>query len=91
MIDWFYVFSNFLWILGLAWLLAAVSYVYWESSVMNVRFMERLQSPRWERRLNVGLVLFSAGLAATSTRLLERILWGVLTLWSLVAVFQTPG
>lgn len=78
MIDVWGVVANSLWILGLAVLLAALSWANWAASVKKVRFRTALTRPGVQRALNLGLFLFCAGLAATGRAWWERVLWGLL-------------
>jgi hypothetical protein len=75
MIDWFNVAGNGLWILGCAIGLAALSYASWEASLSGERFTARLRRPGIMAFLYLAGLLFSLGLAATSGRTLETILW----------------
>jgi hypothetical protein len=78
MIDIWGVAANSLWILGLAVLLATLSWSHWTASVEKVRFRLVLSRPGIQRALDLGLFLFCAGLAATGRAWWERILWGLL-------------
>jgi len=78
MIDWVNLASNALWIFALALALAVFSSAYWKQSVTGERMRVILAKPRWEFSLNLAGTLFCLGLAATSDRLWERILWLIL-------------
>lgn len=78
MIDFWGVIANSLWILGLALLLATLSWSSWIASVEKVRLRAVLARPGVQRVLNVGLALFCAGLASTGRAWWERVLWGLL-------------
>lgn len=78
MIDVWGVVANSLWILGLAVLLAVLSWANWAASVEKVRLRTALTRPGVQRALNLGLFLFCAGLAATGRAWWERVLWGLL-------------
>jgi CHASE2 domain-containing sensor protein len=77
-IDVWGVVANSLWILGLAVLLAVLSWANWAASVEKVRLRTALTRPGVQRALNLGLFLFCAGLAATGRAWWERVLWGLL-------------
>lgn len=82
MIDVWAVIANSLWILGLAALLATLSWSHWIASVEDARFRAVLRRPQIQRAIDGGLALFCIGLAATSRTWWERILWGLLaTAW----------
>jgi len=89
MIDVWGVFFNFLWILGLSVLLATWSYAYYERiggwNCPTARAQHEGHKTRhilerfgYALALDAGLLLFCAGLAATSRRTWERVVWGVL-------------
>jgi hypothetical protein len=78
MIDWLNLFSNSLWILGLALALATLSYASWEASLHKEKFRSRLNRAPIQAALSLAGVLFCAGLAATSDSTLEIVLWAAL-------------
>lgn len=78
MIDFQSVAANALWILGLALTLAALSWANWAAGTEKARFRTVLGRPGIQRGLDVGLLLFCAGLAATGRVWWERLLWGLL-------------
>ncbi len=90
-IDWFGVFSNGLWILGLAVALAAVSYADWRRRLNEPRLSLRqaLGQPAFQAAWSLGLLLFCAGLglllfcaglALTSDVWWQTIAWAALAL-----------
>ncbi len=83
MIDFWGVFSNFLWVMGLAILLATLSYASYAAAVAKTtRMREKLDEFPYALALDVGLVLFCAGLAATEDRWWARLLWiGLGIMW----------
>ncbi len=84
MIDFLGVFSNFLWIMGLVVLLATLSYASYAAAVAitATRMREKLDEFAYALALDVGLVLFCAGLAATEDRGWARLLWiGLGVVW----------
>ena len=78
MIDWWGVFSNFLWVLGLSVLLAAWSMAYYEAHRSDKKTLQFLGQGGYSWTVTVGLVLFCAGLVAMEDRLWAQILWGIL-------------
>lgn len=78
MIDWPNLAFNTLWILGLALALVALSYASWEASVYHEKFRARLNRPPIQISLDLAGVLFCAGLAATSGKTYEVVLWAIL-------------
>lgn len=75
MIDLWGVFSNFLWILGLAVLLATWSYAHYEARMSHKKVSEKLDELGYALSLDGGLLLFCAGLAATEHRWWARLIW----------------
>jgi len=87
MIDFLSLAANALWILGLALILAALSWAYWVAAQENVRFRVALSRPGVARALDGGLMLFCAGLAATARTGWEQVVWGVLAVvWALLTI-----
>lgn len=78
MIDLCSVAANALWVLGLALILAALSWANWVAARERIRFRSALGQPGIRRATDGGLVLFCAGLAATGRTWWEQALWGVL-------------
>lgn len=84
MINWYPVFYAVFWILGLALLLAAVSYHHWEARQTGIRLREQLGSSRFLKSFWASMLLVNVGLAGTSTRPWETAIWGILGLISLL-------
>jgi len=76
--DWLSVITNLFWILGLAILLAAWSYAYYEAHSSEQSLRELLTISRYSAVITIGLALFCIGLAATDNRLWAQILWIIL-------------
>ena len=77
MIDWYSVAANSLWILGLAVLLATLSYSDWKRSVEKRSLRSVLGEFTPSLCINFGLFLFCSGLLATSTTWWETAGWGI--------------
>jgi hypothetical protein len=84
MIDWQSLFLNSLWIVGLAILLAGFSYHYWLALETQQRVRLVWQRPSWQRFAWLGLAFFAAGLAGTSPRWWETVIWIIFLLYSTV-------
>jgi hypothetical protein len=78
MIDISAVAANALWVLGLSLVLAALSWARWVAQEEGARTRDVLARRGLRRAVDLGLLLFCAGLAATSRRTWERVVWGVL-------------
>jgi len=86
-IDLRLVAANGLWILGLAVVLAGLSWAYWIAGTAGVRFRTALRRRPTQRVLDLGLALFCAGLAATARTGWERALWAMLAVAWLLQVW----
>ena len=66
MIDWYGVFHNALWVLGLAIALASLSYSDWRrrTSEPRVGLRAALGQPGFQALFSLGMVLFCVGLRA---------------------------
>jgi hypothetical protein len=82
MIDWWSVVANAFWILGLAVLLAAISYSYWSGGQERTSLRKQMAKPGFLRVLAVALALIGVGLAGTSQTTGERVLSVLLILGS---------
>ena len=80
MIDWYGVFRNGLWIAGLAVILAAVSYADWQRGLQTPKGSIRnaLGRPGFLAAFCIGMVLFCAGLALSSSQWWETVAWALL-------------
>lgn len=91
LIDWVGVAKNALWILGLAVILAALSYADWWAGVNHQRFRAALRLPLFQIPFNLGMMLFAAGLASTSRSWWEIGAWSALVLlfgWQTIGSWQ---
>lgn len=80
MIDWYGVFRNALWVVGLAVALAAFSYTEWWRHLQTPRqsLRQALSGPGFQVTFSLGMVLFCTGLALSSKRWWEIAAWAVL-------------
>ena len=81
MIDWFQLLTNAIWILGLAVLLAGLSYASYQAAGAKRSFRRQLQMPGFNLVSSLGLLLFCVGLAATGNQS-----WWKSVVWSLLAL-----
>ncbi len=91
LIDWAGVAKNALWILGLAVILAALSYVDWWAGVNHQRLTAALRTPVFQTPFNLGMTLFATGLASTSRSWWEIGAWSALLLlfaWQTITSWQ---
>lgn len=80
LIDWPLVAFSALWILGLAVMLSALGFAYYEAETNGERIWDRMRRAGAQLALNGGLALFCVGMAGTSGSWWERGLWGTLCL-----------
>ena len=82
MIDWYGVFHNALWVLGLAVALASLSYMDWRRRTTEPRlsFRAALGRPGFQAVCSLGMVLFCAGLALAGD------VWWQIAGWVILAV-----
>jgi small-conductance mechanosensitive channel len=89
MIDWFNLAANALWIIGLALALAAVSHASWQAAQHHEKLRTWLGQPSYQIYFDLAAVLFCLGMAATSRRVWEIILWsGLAVLFIAQAVVE---
>lgn len=81
-IDWFGVFRNALWILGLAIALASVSYADWRRRLYQppMGLRSALGQPSFQAAWSLGLLLFCAGLALSDGPWWQTLAWAALAL-----------
>ena len=88
MVDWLGVATNSVWILGLALVLAVLSYADWSAHMTRQRLREVLGQAAFRVTLWSGLTLFCVGVALSGGRWWERALWGVLAVMAAVEVWR---
>lgn len=76
-LDFYSIAANALWVLGLALILAALSWANWVAVRERIPFRRALGRPNVRRTVDGGLVLFCAGLAATGRTRWEQVLWSI--------------
>ena len=69
------VITNGLWVLGLAVILATWSYARYAAHEARVKTRVKLHEMKYALLMDVGLLLFVAGMAATESRAAARGLW----------------
>ncbi len=86
LIDWNALFSNFLWIIALAWLLAVISMARWEAHQLDRKLGSQLEQPKHQLRLNLGGLVFCLGLGLVADKTWEMLLWILLAIVFLIQV-----
>ncbi len=80
LIDWKMVAFASLWIVGLAVLLTAISFAYYNTQVRGGRLREELRNSGYQVAINGSLAIFSTGLLGSANTWWERSAWGLLTI-----------
>jgi hypothetical protein len=75
MIDWLNVLFNSIWILGAAIALAVLSIAYYQSQRVGEKLGKTLSRSGFSLYLNIAGILFALGMALTSPRWWEILLW----------------
>ena len=86
MINWYFVFTHSLWIVGLSIALAAFSYHDWLRRELSRPLRRQLREPSFRCPLNVGFLLVAAALV-----LLESSRWWERALWLLIGCSLSRG
>ncbi len=89
MIDWWALFVNSLWILGLAVILSAFSYADWQAHRRGGSLRQVLARPGFGVSFSMGAVLFCLGLLLSGRSALERVAWAVLAVLSAAQAWQS--
>jgi hypothetical protein len=76
-INWYSLLFNTFWVVGLAILLAAFSYQYWEARQTQTRLRVQFSQPSFLLFFWLSFGFVSIGLAGTATRIWEILIWGV--------------
>ncbi len=75
MIDWFNLGTNAIWILACALALATLSHASWAASIQHEKLRTVLAFPKYHTSMNIAGILFCLGLAGTSQKWWEIMLW----------------
>lgn len=88
MIDWFSLFINSFWLIGLALLLAGFSYHYWAAQQHQIPLKQQLNRSEFMQLFWVSLIAVCIGLAGTSQRWWETIIWITFIIIGLINLYQ---
>jgi len=78
MIDWYALFANALWVIGLAVVLAAISWSFYAASRSAVSVRRQLAAPGFNLAASLGMMLVMLGLALQSEALWQIPIWLVM-------------
>ena len=87
-IDWFSVFINSFWIIGLALLLAGFSYHHWLAKELGRPIKDQLNGRSFQQVFWISMLFVGIGLAGTSQRWWETAVWVLFILNSLINLFS---
>lgn len=85
MIDWYGVGANALWIIGVAGLLAILSFSYWTGQVHAVAWRQVISTAGSRASLSAALFVLACGLALSVGVIWQAVGWGLV---SVVALYQ---
>ncbi|MGQ9555898.1 MAG: hypothetical protein ACUVWR_17495 [Anaerolineae bacterium] len=75
MIDWLSLAFSALWILGLALVLATLSFANYQARQAGIRLRQALSTPSFSLPISLGLLLFCLGMSYGTQPLWQRLLW----------------
>jgi len=78
MFDLWYLAAHVLWISGLAVLLVAWSFGYFEAQQTGKPLLSFLSKPNYHLALTIGIVLFFGGVAGADGRIWAKVIWAAL-------------
>ncbi len=84
--NWQTLIVDAFWILGLAGLLATISYAAWYASARGRRMSDLLRTPRFLTPLCLSLEFFSIGVAASGLTAFRQAPWWETVAWSIFVV-----
>ena len=94
-IPWGRVFSNFVWILGAALILTALSYHEFLAHIQKVKRIEIFKRDSFKKPFLLGAILIAAGISASAHQLWLTVVFGIvallLVIWSIKIIkIQAP-
>lgn len=94
-IPWGRVFSNFVWILGAALILTALSYHEFLAHIQKVKRIEIFKRDSFKKPFLLGTILIAAGISASAHQLWLTAVFGIvgllLVIWSIKIIkIQAP-
>jgi hypothetical protein len=89
MIDWLGVLTNGLWVLGLAGMLATLSYFDYHAKTRSLPLRRVLNAPMFVRPFSWAAVVFCIGVAASGGSWWQRLAWAVLAVLFAVQAWKS--
>jgi len=87
--NWWYVGTNAIWIIALAWGIAVLGISYWESNEKRERLQVVLTKPEKLVSLNLALLFFSIGLGLTTSETWGKVLWFFLAIACIISAWRS--
>jgi hypothetical protein len=88
MMEWLGVVTNGLWVLGLAGMLAALSYFDYYAKIRGQPVRRVLNAPMFVRPFSWAGLIFCVGVAASGGSWYQRVAWVVLAVLSAMQIWQ---
>ena len=89
MMDWLGVVTNGLWVLGLAGMLAALSYFDYYAKIRDQPVRRVLKAPMFVRPFSWAGLIFCVGMATSGGSWWQRVAWVVLAVLFAMQVWQS--
>ncbi len=89
MIDWHSLFFNSFWIIGLAVIVATLSYSYWVAQASGERWRDQFNKKTFLMLAWTTVVFITIGLAGTAVAWWETALWLVFLVYAMFTLWQT--
>jgi hypothetical protein len=90
MIDWLYVCLSALWIAGLSLELAALGIAHYLASDEQPRLGKVLSRRSFRLAVDLGMLLFCAGVGSLAAAWWQKLLWGLLCLGFIISILWEP-
>lgn len=78
MINWWGLFHNSLWVVGLVVNLGTLSVASYEAHGEQVRLRQKLKEPSFQLPFSIGMALFCLGLVFSGQSWWEHVIWDLL-------------
>lgn len=88
-IDWKSVIFNACWIVGCAIILSTASYSYWTKEKNKLAAQQPISTPSIERFYWLGFIFIGTGLAGTSQKAWEIVVWVLFILYAAAQTYLT--
>jgi len=87
-IPWGRIISNFVWILGMAVILAALSYHEFLAHIQQAKRVEVFKRDSFKKPSLLGIILIAAGISASAHKLWLTIVFGIVALLFIILTIK---